>query len=113
MQGHEVNEPDWKLFRKRLPEWQERYAERLIGSYIEALTSDTPAMDRFWLLGKRIRQDQQRTGIQLPFRMSRSNMENNLLSLLQNHVIEIDDLEGFSEELHDQFRYITERLGDQ
>ena len=113
MQGHEVNEQDWKLFRKRLPEWQERYAEKLIHGYLEMLTSDTPAMDRFWLLGKRIRQDQQHTGIQLPFRMSRSNMEHNLLSLLQNHVIEMDDLEGFSEELQDQFRYITERLGDQ
>lgn len=36
-------EKDWKLFRKMLPDWQERYMERLIQSYAELLDSDMQA----------------------------------------------------------------------
>ena len=32
-----VNESDWKLFRKRLPEWQERCMEQLAESYAALL----------------------------------------------------------------------------
>ena len=30
----DVNEKDWKLFRKYLPDWQENYMEKLIKDYI-------------------------------------------------------------------------------
>ena len=33
MQELGCTEADWKLFRKRLPEWQERYMEKLIEEY--------------------------------------------------------------------------------
>lgn len=36
-------EKDWKLFRKMLPDWQERYMERLNQSYAELLNSDMQA----------------------------------------------------------------------
>ncbi len=30
----DVAESDWKLFKKTLPRWQERYMEKLIGQYV-------------------------------------------------------------------------------
>lgn len=33
----QVNEKDWKLFRKKLPEWQEKYIDRLCNEYIKIL----------------------------------------------------------------------------
>jgi hypothetical protein len=35
----EISKSDWKLFRERLPEWQEHYMERLTKEYIELLSS--------------------------------------------------------------------------
>jgi len=36
----DINERDWKLFRKYLPDWQENYMEKLIKDYIEFLNAD-------------------------------------------------------------------------
>ena len=35
---YSVKESDWKLFRKLLPEWQERFMERLLGEYSTMIT---------------------------------------------------------------------------
>ena len=48
MQELGFTEADWKLFRKRLPEWQERYMEKLIEEYKVYLSSDEPASSKFW-----------------------------------------------------------------
>ena len=37
----DVAESDWKLFKKMLPQWQERYMEKLIGQYVEMLNGDS------------------------------------------------------------------------
>ena len=50
-----VNESDWKLFRKRLPEWQERCMEQLAESYAALLAGPGKASDKFWELEKRLR----------------------------------------------------------
>ena len=36
-----ITEKDWKLFRKMLPTWQERYMENLINDY-EAILASAP-----------------------------------------------------------------------
>ena len=51
----DVNEKDWKLFRKYLPDWQENYMEKLIKDYIEFLKGDGLASDKFWELEKKIK----------------------------------------------------------
>ena len=38
----DVVESDWKLFKKMLPQWQERYMEKLIGQYVEMLNDSHP-----------------------------------------------------------------------
>lgn len=43
-----VNEYDWKLFRQRLPGWQEAYMQKLIDEYTAMLTGPGAASDKFW-----------------------------------------------------------------
>ena len=40
-------ESDWKLFRKRLPGWQENYMATLLEQYKAILEEDTQAAERF------------------------------------------------------------------
>lgn len=95
-----INEKDWKLFRSRLPGWQEAYMEKLLQEYAEILNGDGLASDKFWALDKRIRQDKQTPGV-LITEMKRSRMRANLLRLLDCEVITQDDLNGFSDELRE------------
>ena len=52
MYPHEVTESDWKLFRKKLPGWQEAYMDKLNQEYIQLLTGTGDASDKFWELEK-------------------------------------------------------------
>ena len=53
----EVSKRDWKLFREKLPGWQESYMERLCKEYVELLTCDKKGSERFWALEERIKKD--------------------------------------------------------
>ena len=104
MQAH-INESDWKLFRSRLPGWQEAYMARLNKEYIELLSGPGTASDKFWELEKRIRQDKKAVGVTM--RMSRTYMDLNIMSLIADGVIGLDDLEGFSEDLREKMAFIV------
>ena len=99
-----VNEADWKLFRSRLPGWQEAYMDRLNKEYIELLNGPGTASDRFWALEKRIYSDKKACGVTV--RMSRSYMDLNIMSLIANGVIGLEDLEGFSDDLREKMAFI-------
>lgn len=99
---YQVNEQDWKLFRKKLPLWQEAYLDRLNQEYIQLLSGAGSASEKFWELEKRIRRDQKSVGVVADMR--RSQMYSNLLSLLVNEIIREDDLDGFSEELSETLK---------
>ena len=101
------SEKDWKLFRHKLPQWQESHMEKLCKEYLEILHKDTQPSERFWELEKRINDDKHHIGVRA--RMSRSNMDNNLLGLLREGVITLEDLAEFSDELQNQMRLIVER----
>ena len=105
-----VKEADWRLFRSRLPIWQEAYMERLNCEYIALLSGTGPASEKFWELERRMRVDKRRGGVVM--RMSRSNMELNLLSLLSGGVISIAELDGFSEELREKLTFALRDHGD-
>lgn len=107
---YKLKESDWKLFRKKLPEWQEAFMERLDAEYIGLLKAPGLASTKFWELEKRIRQDKSKTGV-IVTGVSRTGMEMNLMSLLQEGAITFDDLEGFSEELQDRLREVCGRGG--
>ena len=95
-----VNEEDWKLFRKKLPDWQEAYMERLNQEYAALLAGSGAASDKFWELDRRIREDGKRVGVSA--RMSRSNMYHNLTMLLVDGVITLSDLDDFSDDLKER-----------
>lgn len=88
---------DWKLFRNKLPVWQEAYIEKLNKEYIVLLSGNTAPSEKYWTLEKRISEDKNK--FLLPLRMSRSNFISNLLSLLQHEVIGMNDIDEFSDEL--------------
>ena len=96
------SEKDWKLFRKKLPDWQEDYMERLCKEYIDLLSSDINASDRFWELEKRIKADRKKTGVIAT--MSRSKMIFNIADLVYDGAISMDDLEEFSDDVTEAVR---------
>ena len=98
------SERDWRLFRKKLADWQENYMAKLNREYIEILSRDTNASDNFWELEERIRKDKKNVGVSL--RLSRSNMFYNILELIRNEVITVDDISEFSDELKEDIDFI-------
>ncbi|MBU5473345.1 multidrug transporter [Roseburia sp. MSJ-14] len=97
---NQIEEKDWKLYREKLPEWQEAYMERLIKEYVELLNSDKAASEKFGALDKRIRADRQSLGVRI-IEERRSKLQNILTGLIIEHVISLDDLQDFSEELRE------------
>ena len=93
-------ESDWKLFRKKLPGWQEAYMEKLLDEYRSILDSDGRASERFWALEKRINSDKEDSGVQA--NMRRSWLRDNIMGLLRDDAITLDDLADFSPELRDE-----------
>ena len=59
----ECSKEDWKLFRSKIPGWQEAYMERLNKEYIQILSSEGKASDKFWELEKRIKEDKRHSGV--------------------------------------------------
>ena len=102
----DVNEKDWKLFRAKLPEWQENYMEKLNCEYVALLTGSGKASAKFWGLEKRILQDKDSVGVVA--RMSRSSMYHNILSLLNDGVITMKELDGFSKDLREKVEFVQE-----
>ena len=97
MQEQRFTKRDWTLFRTKIAGWQEAYMDRLCREYIELLRSDDNPSERFWQLDKQIREDKRKPGVQL--QLTRSNFIYNIISLINDGVIGVEDLEDFSDEL--------------
>lgn len=94
----DVAESDWKLFKKLLPEWQERHMEELIDQYVEILNGSGEASSRFWALEERINRDKLSSAV-IATDIRRSTMHREIANLLIDNVITLDDLDGFTEEI--------------
>ena len=103
----EISKSDWKLFRERVPEWQEHYMERLTKEYIKLLSAPGNASDHFWELEKRIKKDKKHPGVIIEMR--RSDVIWNLAIYIQDKVITMNELEGFSEDLIEAVKLILSR----
>lgn len=99
------SEQDWKLFRSKIADWQEAYMEKLNKEYIELLSSDGNASDKFWALEKRIRKDKNDSGVICEMR--RSTMHIVIMNLLSEGAITIEDLSDFSEDLQETMRHFN------
>ena len=100
----EISKSDWKLFREKLPEWQERYMERLVKKYIELLSSPGNASDHFWELEKRIKKDRKHPGVILEMRKSEAIWD--IAIMVGKKVISLKDLDEFSQDLKDAVKMI-------
>ena len=97
MSEYGFTKKDWALFREKISDWQEAYMDKLNKEYIELLSGEGRPSEKFWTLEERIRNDKKDTGVQL--KMSRSNYIPNIISLLNEEVITMEDLDEFSDEL--------------
>ena len=100
---YEPSKHDWKLFRERLPKWQEGYMEKLNKEYISILSGEREASEKFWKLNERMKEDINRPGVLLE--PSRSKMIFDILELLKDGAVTKDDLEGFSEDFFEYLDY--------
>ncbi len=103
----EISKKDWKLYRERLPEWQEHFMERLVKEYMELLSSPGNASDHFWELEERIRKDKKNPGVLLDVR--KSNAIWDIAAFVGRGIITMDELDGFSQDLIDAVRLILSR----
>lgn len=103
----DISKRDWKLFREKLPGWQEAYMDRLCREYVELLSSDAKGSEKFWALEKRIKDDRKAPGVILS--VSRSDMLFDLLRLVQDEVISLDDLADFSDDVRQRIEFMVHR----
>ena len=104
----EPSKKDWKLYREKVPGWQEDYMERLIEDYVSYLSSTEPASTKFWTMEKRMKQDKKTPGVCIE--ISKGNMIFDLVRFLQDEVIVFSDLDEFSEKLRETVRLLWERF---
>ena len=100
---YDVKDSDWKLLRKLVPGWQERYMDKLSKEYIEILIREYNPSTNFWELKKRIDEDKRHIGVVIDMR--RSRMVSNLLMMLEENVIVIEELNDFSDELKEEIKH--------
>ena len=93
----EISKSDWKLFREKVPQWQEHYMEKLCREYIQMLSSPGNASEHFGELEKRMKQDKKNPGVLLELRKSETIWD--IAIFVKNKIITMDDLDGFSNEL--------------
>ena len=106
----EISKSDWKLYRKKIADWQENFMSHLINEYIALLSDDDKiASEKFWELEKRIKNDRRHPGVIIE--VSKSNAVFDIVRLIRLDVITCDDLADFSDnlqqvvkELLDQYR---------
>ena len=102
----QISERDWKIFRKKIPNWQECYMERLVAEYIALLQTDKSASAKFWELEKRIKNDKRKKGVLI--RLSKQNVPFDLVCLIKDGVISFKDIEEFSSDLQETVRFLAE-----
>ncbi|HJA92581.1 MAG TPA: multidrug transporter [Candidatus Eisenbergiella merdipullorum] len=103
----EISKKDWKLYRERLPEWQEHFMERLVKEYIELLSAPGNASDHFWELEERIRKDKKNPGVLL--NVTKSNAIWDIAAFIGRGIITMDELDGFSPDLIEGVKLILSR----
>lgn len=103
----EISKSDWKLYRDKIGDWQERYMEKLVKEYIKLLSSPGNASDHFWALEERIKKDKKHPGVLIE--MNKSDAYWDIALLVKKKVIRMEDLAEFSDDLKDAVALILSR----
>ena len=105
-------ESDWKVFRKYVPEWRERYLKQK-NVEISAVLDDsgkTPT-DQFWD-AKQMMKDEAKILVSCLDGHSRSNMIMSLLLMFRYGLVKEPDLDLFSEELKGHVLNFGNKIGN-
>ena len=100
-------EKDWKLFQKKVGDWQESYMDCLERSYVALLEGDELPSEKFYKLQQRIKEDRKQPGIS--FEINRHHMDDLIFYFLREGIITFDDLIEFSSDLMDEVKEDYER----
>ncbi|MGN1406090.1 MAG: multidrug transporter [Erysipelotrichaceae bacterium] len=98
----DISEKDWKLFRRKLPEWQKNRINRLFQEYKELIDSDMEEGEKFYQLKNRINSDCKTPGVSV--RLSRKDSPFTVAQLIYDGAITRDDIKEFS----DDFKEVVE-----
>lgn len=103
-----MRESDWKLFRKRVPEWRVRYLQSKNKEIVAILTdkNKTPT-EQFWDTKKKMDKEA-RILVDCLDGHSRSKMDWYLLLMYRHGLINSDDLREFGEELQEYISKASE-----
>ena len=101
-----MKESDWKLFRKQVPAWRERYLEEKNAALRGLLDQpDQTPTTIFWQV-KEFADEQARVLIHCFDGHSRAKMDEFLVLMIRHKVIEQTDLGEFSEELQARLSWL-------
>lgn len=93
-------EKDLEIFKENLKQWQEKYMEKLIKKYISIMNANIPASTKFWELERRIKDDKKHPGVDPNHEgFGATSMIYYLAVLMSEGVIEVKELDDFSEEI--------------
>lgn len=104
----EISKADWKLFREKLPEWQEGYMAKLNKEYIKILSRDMNPSDNFWELEQRIKEDKKKPGVRIS--IEKQNVLYDVVSLIRDGAIIENDLTDFSDEFRAEVKEYIKRF---
>lgn len=100
-------ESDWKVYRKSVHLWRDRYLETKNEEIAAVLLDGTrSSTERFWEAKEKLER-QARVLVECLDDHSRSKMLLHLVLMLRHQMIEEADLEDFSQELRDAVRLVT------
>ena len=104
-------ESDWKVYRKRVAEWRDRYLSRKNVEILAILTDEARMPTaQFWDTYEKMEKEARLLDDSLG-RFARSQMMTNLMVMYQRGIVEDADLEEFSEELREQIMFVAKGLG--
>ena len=83
-------EKDWKLYKKNIGAWQERYMDKILEEYKEIIDRKEMASKRFWNPYHRIKSVLENHGVLIA--ASRNNLKDIILSLYSHNVITFEEL---------------------
>lgn len=90
---YKIEEKDWRLFKKLLPIWKERFFDNLVKDYKKILDKDESSSEKFWKLSKKMNKDKEI----ILRNVTKDEMISYTLDLLKNRVVKESDLDDFSE----------------
>ena len=106
----DYSKSDWKLFQKKVPDWQEAYIGKLLKEYIALIQSPKEPSTKFRELKERISNDVKTLGVLIE--MTKKEMFLNIVDLINIGAITIADLDDFSNELIENVEMHLKRMSN-